>query len=451
MGRQGFNGELVGLMLATGWVAIFSMVEEDRIWSEVWNPFQVYPEFGYDGMVEVSNIYPMTPSVANRKVKVMEWTVKNLFTHNVNLYNYWGFDDDGDVVNGIVLGEEGVKPLIKEPALSKLGILPVFTSPVGGLPDRGAITGGKWQEHFGESIIAVPAELSKNYNKMLSFTQQAVRNAAQPRWFEKSSGETPILTEENLEKWGGIFRMGPNDNIGALQPPTIPVELRTIMFEYQNMLQRTLFPWVMFGNLQQQISYLAIANVASSALQILTPYMDAFRGIKSDIDNYWIRMIIENGYRPNGFELPDNLPEKFEFDVQADIEIPGYLVQRATISRMLNPAFRLPTPMIMDKLFPEIKNPLRAMAGVRREDAMMHPKAVMADAIIAYKEKARELRDANLGESATLYEKVAASLEVELVGTPAQQVRARPPSEVTVPREVMPEEATTPLEGLGGI
>jgi len=101
MGRQGFKNELIALMLATGWYSMFSIVEKNRIWSEVWNPIEVYPEFGSAevGLVEAAHIYTMKPAVANRKAKIMGWEISKPFTHNTTLYDYWGFDDDGDVVN----------------------------------------------------------------------------------------------------------------------------------------------------------------------------------------------------------------------------------------------------------------------------------------------------------------------------------------------------------------
>ena len=447
IGKQGMKSQLVALMLATGWYSAFSMVDENRIWSEVYNPIEVYPEFGSDGLVEIAHIYNMKPAVANRKAKLMGWDIKYPFTHNTNLYNYWGFDDESDVVNGIVLGQQYVKPLQKDPALSKLGIIPIFISPVGGLPDTGAIR-PKWQEHFGESIIATNEELAKNYNRMLTFSQQLMRDTANPRWFEQSSGDTPILREEDLFKRGAIFRGAPGENVGPLPVPPIPVELRQALFDYQNMLQRGLFPWAIFGNIQQQMSYLAMANIASAALQVLTPYMEAFRGVLSDIDNFQTRMIMENGFRPYGLKIPENLPREFEFNVQADIEIPGYLIQRATVSRMLNPNFRLPERWVIDKMFPEVKDPLRSQAMVRTEDAMMHPKAILVDSIIAYRKQARRFRNAKPPDidSAKLYEKLATSLEAELA-IPEQPRRGVAP-EVVVPREVMPGEATEGLEGL---
>src|SRR4030042_5099000 len=108
MGRQSFVGEFVGFMLAAGWYSIFSMVDGDRIWCEVWNPYEVFPRFSSDGLIEVAHIYTLSPQEANRKAKLMEWNIKPV-SHRVNLYNYWGFDSDGDVVNSIVLGTDFVK------------------------------------------------------------------------------------------------------------------------------------------------------------------------------------------------------------------------------------------------------------------------------------------------------------------------------------------------------
>ncbi|KKK59108.1 hypothetical protein LCGC14_3037700, partial [marine sediment metagenome] len=140
MGRQSLKGEVIADMLATGWYTVFSMVTADKIWTENWSPIEVYPEFGREGLIEGVHIYSMSPAEANRKAALMGWEVKRAFTHNTALYDHWGFDNDGDTVNGIVLGTELVKPLVKDAALSKLHRLPLFISPIGGLPNRGSIS-----------------------------------------------------------------------------------------------------------------------------------------------------------------------------------------------------------------------------------------------------------------------------------------------------------------------
>jgi len=252
-----------------------------------------------------------------------------------------------------------------------------------------------------------------------------------------------------MSRWGSVLHGSPGEDVRAIQPPVLPVELTSIMYTYQNELQRGLFPAAVFGNIQQQMSYLAMANVASASLQVLTPYIEAIKGLRADIDNYWYRMIKEGGYRPYKFDMPDNTPEEFEFEVDANVEIPGYLIQRATVSRMLNPDFALPEDWIMERMFPEIKNPLLAQAKRRKEIAMKDPRAIKVDQIIAYREQARMLREVNDVASAELYEKLANLFEAELTPQQPQKQPVQGAGVVEPPQEVMPKEIATEIEGMG--
>ena len=467
IGRQSWLGELFSWMLSLGWYSVFAMVTDDEVWSEISSPAECYPEYGPDGLVEHAHIYELTPAAANRKVQQMGWKISRPFTDNVKFYDHWAFDADGDPVNAIVAGTEFVKEPVKDPRVAKVGILPVFTGPVGGLPDRGSVkkagrqASSNWQQNFGESIVASAEDLVFNYNKMRSYLQQAARSAAQPHWLELSAGESPIATESAMNRWGSILRGAPGESVEAIQHPPIPVELTNMMYTYQNELQRTWFPYSVYGNIQQQLSYLAMANIASASMQTLTPYINGFRGIRTDINNFWTDMILLNGLHPHKFSKPQNIPDRLDrlFDVETSVEIPGYLIQRATVSRMMNPDFKLPVSWVTERMFPEIKNPLKAQADTRSEEAMRHPKAILVDQIMAYLEQARQLRKVggpNNIKSAELYEKLAASLETELDMATQQPQRAVSPesqmAQQSIMREAFPQrEGTTPLEGMGRV
>lgn len=452
IGRQSWLGQVISWLLCTGWYSVFAMVDDKEIWAEVWSPAECFPDFGTDGLVEHAHIYTLSAAAANRKINLMNWKVTRPFTSDTTFYDHWGFDADGAVANAVVAGTEFVKSPQVDVKMSKLGILPVFTSPTGGLPDMGSIktTKGKWQEHFGESIIATNEDLNANYNRMRTFYQQAARQGAQHHWLETSSGETQIATDALMDRWGSVLHGAPGEDVKAIQPPAMPVELTSILFRYENELQRGLFPAAVFGNVQQQMSYLAMANVASASLQVLTPYLDAIKGLRTDVDNFIQDMILVNGLRPYKFVKPDNLPEREDrrFSVDASVEIPGYLIQRATVARMLNPEYKLPKTWITERMFPEIKDALRSEATVRKEIAMSHPKAILVDQVIAYREQARLLREVNDVATAELYEKLAKSLEAELEPQPPAQPPpgAGPPG---TPQEVLPKEILSPIEGLG--
>lgn len=445
-GRQSWLRDLTSLMLALGWFSVFAMADENGLVAEVWHPDSVYPDYGEGMMVECAHIYPLSAAAANKKLKTMGWGVTSPFTAPTILYDHWVFDADGDVANAIIMGRQFVKTPVKE---KKLDRIPIWTSPVGGLPDRGNLAeAGVWQEHYGEGILATNEDITLNYNKMITYLQQLMRDTANPRWFEQSRGDTPILRDEDIFKRGAIFRGTPEENISILPTAPIPVELRTMLFDYQNMIQRGLFPWAVYGNIQQSISSIAMANIASASMQVLTPYYLAIKGLLSDIDNFWLGQMKKYGYKPNGFIMPEDIPDDVKFQVDFSIDIPGFLIQRATTARMLDPNFRLSTATTMEKLFPEIKDSLREMAKARRDDALGHPKALTIDNITAFLEEARRLREAGDAKGAQLYEKAAKSMEAELAAPSVPTGAAATERPVRVGRETMPEEVMEPGKGM---
>lgn len=470
-GRRGWTYELFSWMLALGWYSVFSMVTDDAILAEVWPPSESFPAFGPDGLIEHAHIYTLPAPAAARKLKMMGWTTRQSLSLDQPMifYDHWGYDLDGNIANSIVMSGS-IDEFVKEPQVDqycdKVGRLPVFTSPVGGLPDMGSVgtsvgsrnllLSKKWQRHFGESIVAVNEDIGANYNRMRTFLQQAARYAAQPHVLELSSGDTPIATESSMDRWGSILRGAQGDSVSYLQAPAIPVELSSMLFTYQNEMQRGLFPYALYGNIQQQLSYLAMANIASASLQVLTPYETAFQGLRTDLANFWMDMIFKNKIHPYRFKAPKGLPDEDmrRFTTETSVEIPGYMVQRATVARMMNPHFTLPERFIMERLFPEIRNPVQARGEVRAEEAMRDPRAIMVDSILAYREQAKIRRDRKDNNGAKLYEKLANALEKELEAGMVQLNKA--PNSTPNPLEnelnqVSPQGMTQPNEGLGRI
>ena len=143
MGRQGFIWQLVSDLLAFGWYNIFSMVDEEKIWSEIWSPSETSQAFDENGMAEVVHTYTVQPSVANRKAKLFGWPMKQPLKVPATMYDHWGYDDNGDIANFVILDKDFLKTPEVDPAMTKLLRFPVFSSPVGGLPDTGSVD-GKW-------------------------------------------------------------------------------------------------------------------------------------------------------------------------------------------------------------------------------------------------------------------------------------------------------------------
>lgn len=424
LGKQSWLREFVGFILATGWYSIFVLALPDRLVAEIWNPANVFQRFGPDGLEAVVHVYHLTANQANRKAKLMKWTLPRPIMHPVDVYNYWELDADGDPANAILLGANNlVKPMAKLAANEqKSRRLPIFSSPVAGLPDMGSIKSGStnWQRHYGEGIVAVNAEEFDNRNKMLTYCQQLVRDTANPRWFEQSRSQKGILQPETLFKRGAIFRGTPEENVTALPMPPIPIELRTILFDYDNRIQQGGFAHALHGNIQQTMSSYLASQIAAASLSVLTPYASAVKGVLADIDNYWLYEIRERKLNPHNFKMPSSTPKEVEFEVDFTINVPGSLVQRATLARMVDPTFELDFATTCDMVFPEIKDPVSVQAKVNKDKAMTNPIAQTLGMIAAYKEQAKFYSEAGDEEAANLFLSAVAMLESQLSQAPTQ-------------------------------
>lgn len=442
-GKQSWIREFISLMLATGWYSVFVLATPENLIAEVWNPMEVFPEYSSDDLIGCAHIYPLSPAEANRKAKLNKWSLNRPFNTNTTLYNYFIMDDDGDAANAIVLGDNLVRPLSKLTRAEQASdIIPIFISPVAGLPDMGVIKAGKnWQKSYGESIIAANTQEYENQNKMQSYIQQLVRDSANPRWFEQSRGDKGILSPDTIFKRGAIFRGSPEDAVTPLPTVPIPVEIRTILYDYANRIQRGLFPWTMFGNLQQQLSGYMMSQISSAALSVLTPYAMAMTGLLADVDNYWLHEIRERNLTPYNFKMPKNIPPDIEFEVEYNINIPGSLIQRATVARMLDPTFRLDFATTTDMLFPEIKDPLRVQGRVNKDEAMMNQIAQALALIDVYRSMAREAKEAGDAITSALYTKAASAVEAQL-GAPTTGMPTTAPPKTREVREAAPREET---------
>jgi hypothetical protein len=436
-GKQNFLHNFVGLLVATGWYSVFAYVDNNGFYAEVWNSIEVYPEWDEMGLIKVARVYTMKKEAAQRFVADPNLPIKypKLITTDLVLYNYWFIDVDGSINNTIVLGED----FVKEPTPGNFGRIPIFTGPVGGLPDTGVILeDDTWKEHIGESILATNEYVYNSYNKQWTFSSQLLRDTAQPRWFEKST-TGDILTPKDLFKRGAIFKGGLQDSIQALEVPQMPIELRTDRYDMQGMLQRGGLPWSMSGDIHNDMSGYLMAQVASSAMETLGPYHDAIKNCLADIDNFWLSEIATHGYNPQQIKKLKILPE-FVMTADYSMKIPGDLVQRATVAKMLNPEYTMATSTIMDLLFPEIKNPVREQALARADRAMNSPMSIQISTITAYRQTALQLKSSGDNIQSDLYNKAADYLE--------QQLFPQQPTEPTVPTAPQLPTGVPPMTAL---
>ena len=439
-GMQSWMRTFLGFMLATGWVSVFAQVTPDgkKCMAEVWNPATVYQNWD-DELVQCVHKYRVQPMQAAGLIRRNKWNVP-IPQAPTDIIDLWYLDDGGKVHNVISLGNDIAKADTIEPRF-KTTLIPIVTFPVGGLPDNGILgsDSNDFIKEVGQSIVATNENIYRSWNKWWTFSMQLLRDTAQPRWWEKSRSSNPILKAADIFKRGAIFRMGPEDSIGALEVPPIPVEIRGNQLDMEAMMERGGVSWAAQGNFRGQLTSYVMAQVIASTAQVARPFHQATKDALADIDNLWLTMIKESSANPYGFTWPSELNESIEVTADYEVKIPGDLMQRATTAKMLDPEFKLSKQFITTNLFPEIRNPVKEQALVRADDAAGNEVNAMIALITHFRREeaaARKIRD---NDSANLFAAAASHVENQMkqvLGGGMQPRQAAPPP--GVPTTVSP-------------
>ncbi len=444
-----FMRDLIGFLISTGWYSVFSLISVDgsTCITEPWNPATVFPIWD-DTLTECPHIWSLSSSQAKRLATRNHWE----FSTNMDratCYDYWWLDDGGKVHNAVVLGNILVKPDTAELRLSRI---PIYVSPIGGLPDTGEINirrSDRWKGEIGQPPLATNENIYKSFDKWWTFVLQILRDTAQPRTYEKSAGTNRIVKPEDWDARGAHFKLGQQDELGYLNPPPMPGEIRSTQLDMEAMMQRGGPTWSQYGNVSSGMTAYVMSQVVASTNNTAKPFHRGIIDCISDIDNSWAYQMKEFGYKPYGRTLPAGLPEDFEISAEYELRIPGDLTQRATNARMLNPDFTLSEERIMEWDFPEIRNPAEEIARRDAGTARRDPVFAAINLVQALRDEANLLRRAKDLEAAELYEKVANAREQQLMGQQQPQQGGSQLPYGNRPEAVPPQGAAPPMNTTG--
>jgi hypothetical protein len=436
--RQDLHRTIRGLMLSTGWYAVFAPFYDDgtRAYADAWNPIEVYPMWDIEmGLSEVSHVFRMAGQTCNLMAKKNQW--QGSWKTDQDIFDYWWIEESAEpfasqvVWNAVVVGQELVK---YEP--TRFSKIPIYTGPVGGLPDTGPLSegsdmstqsfnaGGKgagerWKEEIGQAVIATNENIYRTWNKWWTFSLQLLRDTAQPRIFERSRSGKPIVKPEEVFRRGTIWRGGVDDSVEFIEPPNMPLELRSNQLDLEAMMQRGGVSWSMYGAVQGQMSAYVMSQISASANQVMSPFHEALQNLYSDIDNDWLQDILQRSLHPYKWKRPTGLTSDMEIDASFPIEIPGDMIQRLTAARMADPDFRLSYSYVMDKLFPDVRDPSRERARVLADQAMLNPINGLIAQVQYYRQQANYLSSIGDYKTAELYTLAAEAAQAQL--QPQQQ------------------------------
>jgi hypothetical protein len=431
--RQSLKRSLIGTLLATGWYSVFSIIYDngEKAFLDLWSPIQVYPMWDMEmGLSECAHITTCTATAAKHMQRRNAWIDLGALHGDQTIHDYWwvevgdAYPFTEEVWNASVVAGKLVKY-----EKTRFRRIPIYVAPVGGLPDTGPLSegsststasssastskGDRWKEEIGQSIIATNENIYKAWNKWWTFSLQLLRDTAQPRIFERSRSGKAIVKPEDVFRRGAIFRGGADDAVEFIGAPPMPLELRSTQLDLEAMMQRGGVSWAMYGNVTGELTAYVMSQISASANQVMKPYLQSLQNLYADIDNGWLEDIQERGVAPYGWSPPAKLPDDAKITANFEVEIPGDLIQRATAARMIDPEFALSYTYVVNKLFPEIKNPLQERAQRLADMAELSPENATIAKIRYYRKQAAALavRDADV---ARLYDLAADAAEAML-------------------------------------
>ena len=431
-GRAGLYWEIMGNMTASGWYAVPYLIKPEGLVINSWNPTTVYPEWSDDvmvGLVRVARIRKISSEEARRLAREQGWEW-NRYSPNTEVteFRLWR-KANGVVEYGVSFDNVLVKPLAEVVGLEDI---PLIIGGVGATPPLDTegklfFRGGK--ALIGASILDTNANIYKQFDRMVSFVQQLLHDTANPKTVERSSrGDHPIVgSPEEFYQRGAHFRLGIDEELGALDLPGIPPEATQLVLILRNMIQRGGFSDATFGNINGQVTALIITQAAEAAQQITAPYHQAMEYICTQISRWWVEelmkrpgryMFISDNERLALRHLRDN---NIPFVVRSSysIQVPGDTAARIVMAKQIAPNFQTSSETAMRMLLPEITDPKLELSRVRAERAAEHPVFETARLVIALQDAAEAVRRRN-GQQAQIYEQAAQALLQQLTGQSQQ-------------------------------
>lgn len=401
--------QAVKLFVATGWICLVAAPTEPTWTINAWHPMTVFPGYSSDGtMEEVGRKYFLDSGEANALIFTEGWIPPAYrFAGNVAVRQWWIQTPVG-VFMAVMMNDHIARPL--GPTLFEE--MPIYCQPAGGLPDDGSIINDKWRADIGQSIVASVLDLQKNYDRMLTYMQQLLRDTANPKWIERIEGDS-VIKPEDLNKRGVVWSLGLGEDAWAVQPPGAPVDLRTHEFDLRSQIQRGTFQDASFGG--RDVSAFLMANITSATKQILQPFLDTVQDSNGELFTRTAALARSRGMKIGGVQVIDT-PENIDLDFEYSIEIPGDFLQRANSARLLNPSFRLSQETITQTQFPEVQSSFDEQLRLTTEDVMQSPVMNTIKLIRELRRAAFQANRANDGESATLLLRAADQQEAQMIG-----------------------------------
>ncbi len=425
-GKNTWFWNFIGMLIGTGWYAVPHLMEPDgKVMVDYYNPATIFPDFSDDpevGLLRLARVRVLSAAQAQRNISLEGWLPVGQMKGRIVEGHLWKKDPMGLVSHGVIMDNKVVKPL--EVAAGLIDI-PIIVGATGGIPSFSENYAADEIAVRGQSILETNSPIYKNFNKQQTFMQQLLRDTANPRVKVTQVGNTPIIASP--DDWyarGAFFKVGPNEDIGVIPQPGIPVELTSMLFGLRNQMQRGGFSDLTFGNILQEVSAVLVTLSAEAAQQLISPFHNVVMFAVSEVTNGWYRAYMDNPrIRPASWADVDldGLEDTRIVSTYA-IKIPGDLSNRIGLAKSLNPRLELPLEMVIEQFLPEVQGIVEAIAKVEGERARLHP-SYQSVLLVQAMDRAAERTAEIAPEMAEMFRAVANNIRSSLTQQPSPEDR----------------------------
>lgn len=457
MGLAPWARDMADFMLCTGWWSELRMVLKNpdgtpNFISDVIDPAEVYPDFGYNMLRQNVHAYWTTLSEVQSKARLLQWEgdFTGDGTQEVEVQDVWWLEEHPDdserllVYNAIMVMQPQRRSgrnvrriedlILAKPASvsEEFAEIPLRTGPVGGWAVRGSRRNARdAQVRYGESILEAGRPLYDAKNLWFTIALRKADESLHPNALFRSPNGRFVVGENDLRSGKGI-PVTTHQDIEYPQKPGLTSDVTNVVMPMlEDGVQKAGATNLLLGVIQPQD--LAGAGYALSLaepriLSKLVPFKLAMERVGSDRDTYFmeefrtgkyksIKLVSRTDERRGLRDVyyrewsSDEMPETSVVDWDVQISMPNQMQTKIAIARQAKPTGDLlDDDTILEQIL-EVGDIDRVKRGMRRMETMRDPAAAAVETIMELEDFAEALQDEAAGFREQGDERAAAKRE----------------------------------------
>ena len=361
-GRESFDRQIADWAIGTGFIDVLWYVGTDAEGFPVFvadpiDPTTTYPEFGSieDGLLAIDRVFQQTSNSLEREAENKGWNVEKVnFAGTQKFYtvkDHWEQqkqnDDKYAVYHSVYIDDNEVFSEFEDLPEG----IPIASIPTGGMQTAAAYFNNPSDAaaHWGENILIPSQMVYKMRNMAVSLNIQDLVDQVNRTIIDQTMGRRGVLTPEDM---GKIVHLDLNESVHEMARQAYTTQFAQTNSYLDQMQQRALFPWTMFGQTPFDLSGVALEQLNSAAITVIGPAQESIEFIKTVISLGWlaefkrrwsgtgttlrISGIFENKTRTLVLS-PEDIPTRPNLIVKKPIDLAADQITKANIARMLRP------------------------------------------------------------------------------------------------------------------